>query len=139
MNTPKRGSTSEMQVTSIRLEPELKERLREISGEQGYQTLIRDVLWRFVEQQTRPDELLHDGNRQPKRENGFVLPSYPSMFSISDIRATFRAVAQQEQRCAITGQLIRPQQPMWLGMTVTGNMVPLSFEMTNDGESGDRS
>lgn len=139
MNTPKRGNASEMQVTSIRLEPELKERLRKISGEQGYQTLIRDVLWRFVEQQARPDDLLHDGNRQlPQRENGFALPSYSSMFSISDIRATFRAVAQQEQRCAITGQPIRPQQPMWLGMTITGNMVPLSFEMTDDGESGDR-
>jgi hypothetical protein len=135
MDTPKRGSTSEMQVTSIRLEPELKERLRKISGEQGYQTLIRDVLWRFVEQQVRPDNLLHDENRQlHQRENGFVLPSYSSMFSISDIRATFRAVAQQEQRCAITGQLIRPQQPMWLGLTMTGNMVPLSFEMTDDGE-----
>jgi hypothetical protein len=122
-----------MQVTSIRLESELKERLREISGEQGYQTLIRDVLWRFVEQQVRPDEFLHDGNRQlPQRENGFALPSCP--FSISDIRATFRAVAQQEQRCAITGQLIRPQQPMWLGLTMTGNMVPLSFEMADDGE-----
>jgi len=135
MDTRKRGSTSEMQVTSIRLEPELKERLREISGEQGYQTLIRDVLWQFVEQQARPVELLHDGNRQfPQRESGFVLPSYPSMFSISDIRATFRAVAQQEQRCAITGQLIRPQQPMWLGLTMTGNIVPLSFEMTDYGE-----
>ncbi|MBM0745286.1 hypothetical protein JOY44_28020 (plasmid) [Phormidium sp. CLA17] len=135
MDTRKRGSTSEMQVTSIRLEPELKERLREISGEQGYQTLIRDVLWRFVERQARLDELLHDGNWQlPQKENGFALPSYPSMFFISDIRAKFRAVAQQEQRCAITGQLIRPQQPMWLGLTMTGNMVPLSFEMTDDGE-----
>ncbi|XGW00730.1 MAG: hypothetical protein ACAF41_33905 (plasmid) [Leptolyngbya sp. BL-A-14] len=135
MNTPKRGTTSEMQVTSIRLEPELKERLREISGEQGYQTLIRDVLWRFVERQARPDKLLHDGKRPLlQRENGFALPSYPSMFSMSEIRATFRAVAQQEQRCAISGQLIRPQQPMWLGLTMTGNMIPLSFEMTNDGE-----
>ncbi|MBL1176766.1 hypothetical protein [Pantanalinema sp. GBBB05] len=131
MDTRKRGSTSEMQVTSIRLEPKLKERLREISGEQGYQTLIRDVLWRFVEQQARPDELLKDGNRQLRqREKSFALPSHSSMFSMSDIRATFRAVAQQEQRCAITGQLIRPQQPMWLGLTMTGNMVPLSFEMT---------
>lgn len=135
MDTRKRGSTSEMQVTSIRLEPELKERLREISGEQGYQTLIRDVLWRFVEQQVRPDEVRHDGSWQlPPKENGFTLPSYPSTFSISDIRATFRAVAQQEQRCAITGQLIRPQQPMWLGLTRTGNMIPLSFEMTDEGE-----
>jgi hypothetical protein len=127
MNTSKRGSTSEMQVTSIRLEPELKERLREISGEQGYQTLIRDVLWRFVEQQARPDELLRDGNRQLPQES-----SCP--FSLSDIRATFRAVAQQEERCAVTGQRICPQQPMWLGLTMTGNMVPLSFEMTVYGE-----
>nr|RNJ69840.1 MAG: hypothetical protein EDM05_08370 [Leptolyngbya sp. IPPAS B-1204] len=135
MNTHKRGNTSEMQVTSIRLEPELKERLREISGEQGYQTFIQDVLWRFVEQQVRPDKLRHDGNRQlPQKEKGFALPSYPSMFSISDIRAMFRAVAQQEQRCAITGQRICPQQPMWLGLTRTGNMVALSFEMTDDGE-----
>ncbi|MBF2046553.1 MAG: hypothetical protein IGS54_04125 [Elainella sp. C42_A2020_010] len=137
MNTPKRGSTSEMQVTSIRLEPELKERLREISGEQGYQTLIRDVLWQFVEQQVRPDELRHDESWQlPPKENGFTLPSYPSMFSISDIRAMFRAVAQQEQRCAITGQRICPQQPMWLGLTRTGNMVPLSSEITGYGEGG---
>jgi len=38
-----------MQVMSIRLEPELKERLRQIAGEHAYQTLIRDVLWQFVE------------------------------------------------------------------------------------------
>jgi hypothetical protein len=124
-----------MQVTSIRLESELKERLRQISGEQGYQTLIRDVLWQFVDKQARPDELLYDEDRQlPPRENDFALPSYPSQLSMSDIRATFRAIAQQEQRCAITGQLIRPQQPMWLGLTMTGNMVPLSFEITDDRE-----
>jgi hypothetical protein len=41
---------------------------------------------------------------------------------------------QQEQQCAITGQLIRSQQPMWLGLTMTGNMIPLSFEMTGYGE-----
>jgi predicted DNA-binding protein len=45
MDTRKRGNISEMQVTSIRLEPELKERLREISREHRYQTLSRDVLW----------------------------------------------------------------------------------------------
>ncbi|MBC7972854.1 MAG: hypothetical protein H7Z11_22485 [Verrucomicrobia bacterium] len=133
MNTPKRGNTSEMQVTSIRLEPQLKERLREISGAQGYQTLIRDVLWQFAEQHARPDELLQDGNQQSsQRENCFASPSYPLIFSISDIRATFRAIAQQEQQCAITGHLIRPQQPMWLGLTITGEVVPLSVEMAGD-------
>ncbi|WP_313930272.1 hypothetical protein [Trichocoleus sp. FACHB-262] len=48
MDTRRPSSTSEMQVTSIRLEAELKERLRELSGEQGYQTLIREILWQFV-------------------------------------------------------------------------------------------
>jgi hypothetical protein len=37
-------STTEMEVTSIRLERELKERLKELAGNQGYQALIRDVL-----------------------------------------------------------------------------------------------
>lgn len=130
MDTRKQGSTSEMQVTSIRLEPELKERLREISGEQGYQTLIRDVLWQFVEQQARPEELLQDRSRRLlRRRDCFALPSYPSVFSMSDIQATIQAVAQQEQRCAITGQQIRPQQPMWLGLTITGEVIPLSIEM----------
>jgi predicted transcriptional regulator len=51
MDTGKRDANTEMQVTSIRLEAELKERLRQISGEQGYQVLIRDILWQFVERQ----------------------------------------------------------------------------------------
>lgn len=36
MNTPKRGRTSEVQVASIRPEPELKERLQEISEELSF-------------------------------------------------------------------------------------------------------
>ena len=113
MDTRKRGSTSEMQVTSIRLEPELKERLREISGEQGYQTLIREVLWQFVEQQMRADEVRPysaEDRRLPQRGNCFAPPSHPPLLSMSDIRATFRAVSQQEEQCAITGQRIQPQQ-----------------------------
>ena len=35
MHTLKRTPTTEMEVTSIRLERELKERLKEISGHQG--------------------------------------------------------------------------------------------------------
>jgi hypothetical protein len=112
MDTRKPSSTSEMQVTSIRLETELKERLRELSGEQGYQTLIREVLWRFVEQRTVLAELRS--------------PSQTPLLSRSDIRVTFAAIAQREERCAITGQLIRPQEPMRLGLTITGNLVPLS-------------
>ncbi|HEY9661497.1 MAG TPA: hypothetical protein V6C65_23820 [Allocoleopsis sp.] len=85
---------------SIRLEPELKEQLREISGEQGYQTLIREVLWQFVEQQIGVDEV------RPYSAEDRRSPSHPPRLSMSDIRATFRAVSQQEDQCAITGQRI---------------------------------
>jgi hypothetical protein len=115
MDTRKPSSTSEMQVTSIRLEAELKERLRNLSGEQGYQTLIREILWRFVEQRSMPLE-----ERSP--------PQTP-LLSKSDIRATFNAIAQQEEHCAITGQLIQPQQPMRLGLTSSGELLPLSVEI----------
>jgi len=129
MDTRKRGSTSEMQVTSIRLEPELKERLREISGEQGYQTLIREVLWQFVEQQSVPDgepsRRVKQG-RFPKKGNCFAPPAHPPLLSMSDIRATFRAVSQQEDQCAITGQRIQPQQEMLLGLTINGEIITLS-------------
>jgi hypothetical protein len=119
MDTRKPGSTSEMQVTSIRLEAELKERLRELSCEQGYQSLIRDILWQFVEQRT---------------VTAGQSPSQPPLLSRSDIRATFQAIAQQEEHCAITGQLIRPQESMWLGLTTTGELLPLSVEIRR-GES----
>ena len=112
MDTRKPDSTSEMQVTSIRLERELKERLRELSAEQGYQTLIREILWQFVEQRTVATELRS--------------PSQSPLLSQSDIRATFEAIAQREEHCALTGQLIQPQQPMKLGLTITGELVPLS-------------
>jgi predicted DNA-binding protein len=52
MHTLKRTPTTEMEVTSIRLERELKERLKEISGHQGYQALIREVLWKYVQQKS---------------------------------------------------------------------------------------
>ncbi|MBD2096734.1 hypothetical protein H6F90_16650 [Trichocoleus sp. FACHB-591] len=112
MDTRRPSSTSEMQVTSIRLEAELKERLRELSGEQGYQTLIREILWQFVEQRLMPLE---------KRS-----PSQTPLLSRSEIRVTFDAIAQREEHCAITGRLIQPQQPMKLGLTITGELVPLS-------------
>ena len=121
MDTRKRGSTSEMQVTSIRLEPELKERLREISGEQGYQTLIREVLWQFVEQQMRADEV------RPYSAEDRRSPSHPPLLSMSDIRATFRAVSQQEEQCALTGQRIQRQQEMLLGLTTNGEIIALSM------------
>lgn len=50
MATRKRNVTTARQVTRIRLEPALKDRLRKLSAEQAYQTLIREVFWQVVEQ-----------------------------------------------------------------------------------------
>jgi metal-responsive CopG/Arc/MetJ family transcriptional regulator len=96
-----------MEVTSIRLERELKDKLKEIAGNQGYQALIRDVLWNYVQQKS--------GEWKPR-------------FSRIDIRASIAATAQQEERCVLTGQLIQSQEPMLVGLTRNGDMVPLSVE-----------
>lgn len=112
MDTRKQGSIKEMQVTSIRLEAELKERLREIAKEQGYQALIRNLLWQYVEQQ----------NALSRIESSSQTP----LLALSDIRATFAAIAQKEEQCAITGQCIQPRQTMWLGLTTDGSLVPLA-------------
>lgn len=107
MYTLPRTSTTEMEVTSIRLERELKERLKELSGHQGYQALIRDILWNYVQQKS---------------------DKYKAEISAADIQASVSATAQQEQRCAITGKFIRPNEPMLLGFTNSGEMVPLSMD-----------
>lgn len=107
ISTPRRTSTTDMQVTSIRLESELKDKLRDLAGNMGYQTLIREILWKYVQQHA---ELPH---RQ---------------LTPADIRATLIAIAQRSEHCAITGQPIHPQQQMWLGLTLTGELVPLSSE-----------
>jgi hypothetical protein len=95
-----------MQVTSIRLEKDLKERLRDLSGEQGYQSLIRQVLWDYVDRHSQPHQRAHP----------------------SEIRATIPATAQQPESCAITGQPILPKQSMLLGWTNLGEWVPLCLE-----------
>lgn len=107
IRTLTRTSTTEMEVTSIRLERDLKDKLKQLSGNQGYQALIRDVLWNYVQQKSG---------------------DYRSEFSKSDIRASIEATAQQEERCVLTGKFIRPEEPMLLGLTRTGDMVPLSVE-----------
>ena len=107
MYTLTRTTTTEMEVTSIRLERELKDKLKELSGHQGYQALIRDILWNYVQQKS--------GDYKPQ-------------FSRADIRASIAATAQQEERCVLTGQLIRPQESMFLGLTTTGDLVPLTVE-----------
>jgi metal-responsive CopG/Arc/MetJ family transcriptional regulator len=105
MHTITRTSTTEMEVTSIRLERELKEKLKELSGNQGYQALIRDILWNYVQQKS--------GDFTPQ-------------ISRSDIRATIAATAQKDERCALTGKIMRSQEAIWLGLTDQGVMVPLS-------------
>lgn len=105
MYTLSRTATTEMEVTSIRLERELKEKLKDLAGNQGYQALIRDVLWHYVHQKS--------GNYQPQ-------------LSREQIRASIAATAQREERCVLTGELIQPQEPMLLGLTTAGEMVPLS-------------
>ncbi|MDJ0675988.1 MAG: hypothetical protein QNJ36_11495 [Calothrix sp. MO_167.B42] len=107
MHTITRTPTTDMEVTSIRLERELKDKLKTLSGNQGYQVLIRDILWNYVQQKS--------GEWKPR-------------FSKDDIRASITATAQQEERCVLTGQIIQPQQPMLLGLTTTGDMVPLAIE-----------
>lgn len=105
MHTLTRTSTTEMEVTSIRLERELKERLKDLSGNQGYQALIRDILWNYVQQKSG---------------------SFTPQVTCSEIRATIAATAQQEERCALTGKTIYPSEPILLGLTTAGMIIPLS-------------
>ncbi|MBD0337097.1 MAG: hypothetical protein ICV62_16540 [Cyanobacteria bacterium Co-bin13] len=106
MQTLSRVSTSEMEVTSIRLERDLKEKLKLLAGNRGYQALIRDVLWQYVEQSS--------GDYQPQVNR-------------DEIRASFEAKAERQELCALTGTLIQPQEPMLLGLTPQGTLVPLSL------------
>lgn len=106
MHTLTRTSTTEMEVTSIRLERELKEQLKALSGNQGYQALIRDILWNYVQQRSG---------------------SYTPELSPADIRATLSATAQSDDRCALTGNPIHSGDPILLGLTIEGNLIPLSL------------
>jgi hypothetical protein len=106
VHTLTRTTTTEMEVTSIRLERELKDKLKELSGNVGYQALIRDILWNYVQQKS--------GDYH--------------QFARSDIQASMNAIAEKEVRCVLTGQLIRPQESMLLGFTKSGDLVPLSLQ-----------
>lgn len=110
MHTLPRTSTTEMEVTSIRLERELKEQLKKLSGNQGYQALVRDILWNYVQQKSS---------------------DYQPHFDQADIRASVEAIARKEERCVLTGQIIHPNEPMLLGFTTHGDWVPLSLNSFN--------
>jgi hypothetical protein len=96
-----------MEVTSIRLERELKEHLKELAGSQSYQALVRDILWNYVQ---------------------YKSGEYKPQFTQADIRATIRATADREERCALTGVPILANTPMLLGWTRQGDLVPLCLE-----------
>ncbi|HEY9816527.1 MAG TPA: ribbon-helix-helix domain-containing protein [Candidatus Obscuribacterales bacterium] len=104
---PHRTSTTDMEVTSIRLERDLKERLKQLADKQGYQALIRDILWDYVQQRA---------DRPPKPR------------SLGEIRFTVAAIARRPEICWLTGADIAPHEPMLLGLTLTDEMVPLSAE-----------
>lgn len=112
MPTLTRVSTTEMDVTSIRLERSLKEKLKALAGDRGYQALIRDILWQYVEQ--APGE-------------------GPACPDPTDICASIGAVAEQDQVCALTGQPIPRHAPMRLGLTAQGRLVPLAAELVPEG------
>ncbi|MBV5261221.1 hypothetical protein FLX56_22655 [Synechococcus moorigangaii CMS01] len=98
-------STSEMEVTKIRLERKLKEKLKALAGDQDYQTLIRDILWRYV-----------------NHNAGEVRPPLRDV----EIRATLAAIAQKEETCVLTGKRIQAGESLLLGLTIHGDFVPLS-------------
>lgn len=98
--------TTEMQVTSIRLERSLIDKLKALSGDSGYQSLLRDVLWDYVNQ--------HAGNASQIRRE--------------DIRTVMVAEAQRAERCALTGREIEPFEEMWMALTTDDRLVPLSIE-----------
>jgi metal-responsive CopG/Arc/MetJ family transcriptional regulator len=100
-------STTQMEVTSIRLEKNLKDSLKNLSGSQGYQTLIRDILWNYVQQKS--------GEYRPN-------------FSESDIRATIKCTARKDESCVMTGKLIPEGEEMLLALTIHGDFVPVSLE-----------
>ncbi len=105
MRTLTRKPTTEMEVTSIRLEKSLKDKLKKLAGTQGYQALIRDILWNYVQQKS--------GDYRPQ-------------FSPADIRATIEATARKDESCVLTGKLIQQDDKMLLALTIHGDLVPVS-------------
>ncbi|MEO0704140.1 MAG: hypothetical protein AAF050_00575 [Cyanobacteria bacterium J06649_5] len=109
MRTKTHPSTTEMQVTSIRLERSLITKLKERAGNSGYQSLMRDVLWDYVN--------LGDDSGQIDQ---------------ADIRSVMAAEARQTEKCALTGRTIEPYEEMWLAMTTQGDLVPLSIDSLDE-------
>jgi hypothetical protein len=115
--------TTEMQVTSIRFERELIEQLKTLSAGQGYQALVRDILWDYVHQNTPQPRNGKAPRPQPQPIQARI---QSQQIQPQQIRATLPAQAQRTEYCALTGQQINPQESMWFGVTTTNEFVPLS-------------
>lgn len=98
-------TTTEMQVTSIRFERKLIDKLKALAGNQGYQSLVREVLWDYVRQQAEE-------------------PNFP--IDRQQIRAIMPAEAQRQEKCMLTGNVIQPHEEMWMAYTVNSQLFPLS-------------
>ncbi|MGD1898474.1 MAG: hypothetical protein ACFB16_16145 [Phormidesmis sp.] len=100
-------ATTEMQVTSIRFERELIDKLKALAGSQGYQSLVREVLWQYVNHHSDEPAL------RIKREN---------------IRTILAGEAQRQEHCALTGSIIEPYEELWMAWTTDNQLVPLSID-----------
>ena len=100
-------ATTEMQVTSIRFERELIDKLKSLAGSQGYPSLVREILW---------DHVRHHSDEptfQIKREN---------------IRTILAGEARKQERCALTGNAIAPNEELWMAWTTDNQLVPFSLD-----------
>lgn len=97
-------STTEMEVTSIRLEKSLKQAIKDLSGSKGYQTMIRDILWNYVQ--------IHSGDYRPT-------------FSEHDIIAYSESIAQKDLCCVLSGKPINKGDTFLLCRTVFEDFVPV--------------
>ncbi len=102
----KRVKTTNMEVTSIRLDAELKRIFKEVTKgtKQGYQDKIREILWQWVQ-----------------RNYGEYQPEY----SRTAIQATFDGVSNKEQVCAFTKMTIVSGEPCKYALMLDGNLVPM--------------
>lgn len=110
--TTTRTSTTEMEVTSIRLEASLKDKLKGLSGNQGYQALIRDILWNYVASHTN---------------------EYKPNFRLEDIRYTTEAISTRDTHCTYTGKFIQKGDPMLIAFLIdTTTTIPLSVDYLSE-------
>ncbi len=104
--------TTDMEVTSVRLEKELKDKLKGLAGDKGYQTLLRKVLWAFVHSQGGSN-----------RTSGII--------------STVKATAVKDTKCELSGVEIAKGEDMLLAQTVYGELLPLSLGASLEEEASE--